>query len=81
MEDMDITIGAFDPESRTVSVTFTRGDVTHERPVNAVLDQDGAYDAAATAERVDEVARGVACKIDAGVITNPPPEPAEAPEG
>jgi hypothetical protein len=73
MEDMSITIGTFDPATRTVPVTFVRGDVIHERAVNAVLDEDGAYDAEATAERVDEVARGVACKVDAGAITNPPP--------
>lgn len=40
----------------------------HERAVNACLDGKDGYDAAVTAARVDEVARGVEYKIAAGVI-------------
>ena len=70
---MDIRIGKFDADSRTVPVTFTSGDVKHERTVNAVLKDDGSYDKAATKTRVEEVGQGVAHKIALGVITNPPP--------
>lgn len=71
---MQIRIGKFDPDTRTVSVTFTSGGVKHDRAVNAVLKGDGSYDKAGTKARVDEVAQGVAHKIGLGVITNPPPE-------
>lgn len=74
---MKITIGAFDAVSGTVTATFVEGDVTHSRTVNAVL-TDGKYDRKATAARVDEVGKGVAVKIAAGVITNPP-DPAPLP--
>lgn len=79
---MDITtsIGAFDSATRYVPVTFAYAGVTHTRDVNAALDANGAYDAQATAQRVDAVARGVKVKIDLGVITNPP-EPTETPQG
>jgi hypothetical protein len=73
---MQISIGKYDLASRSVPVTFTgegpAGDVTHSRRVNAVLTAAGRYDRKATAARVEEVARGVAAKIAAGVITNPP---------
>ncbi|WP_176597341.1 hypothetical protein [Sphingobium sp. 15-1] len=75
MTELTTKIGAFDSESRSVPVTFTSGDIKHERRVNAVLKDDGSYDKAATKERVAEVARGVAHKIGLGVITMPPPEP------
>jgi len=76
---MDYQIGAYDSSARSVPVTFThasatQASVTHSRSVNAVLDAEGAYDAEATAARVADVARGVAYKIEAGIITNPPPE-------
>lgn len=76
---MEIRIGKFDATARTVPVTFDHKGVTHKRDVNACLTGAGGYDKKATAERVDEVAQGVAHKIELGVITNPPPEP-EAPE-
>lgn len=65
---MKITIGAYDDKTRTVPVTFVEGNVKHSRSVNAVLGDDGAYDEAATAARVDDVGRGVSAKIAAGVI-------------
>ncbi len=70
---MKITIGAFDATTRTVAVRFEHDDVTHDRPVNACLDKAGGYDAKATAARVDQVALGVAAKIELGVITTPEP--------
>ena len=70
---MKITISVFDPATRTVAVRFEHDDVTHDRAVNACLDKAGAYDAKATAARVDQVALGVATKIELGVITNPEP--------
>jgi len=75
MTELTTRIGAFDAETRSVPVTFTSGDIKHERRVNAVLKNDGSYDRAATKERVAEVALGVAQKIGLGVIIVPPPEP------
>lgn len=77
---MKISIGAFDAATRTVAVTFEHDGVRHERAVNACLDAKGGYDAAATAARVDEVARGVEYKIAAGVIaaTATPPSSSNA---
>lgn len=81
---MKTTIAPYDPESRTVAVTFSAGDIVHERTVNACLAEDGSYDAEATAERVADVARGVAVKIGLGVIGPaeelPEPEPLPDPE-
>jgi hypothetical protein len=76
---MQITIGKFDRSSSSVPVTFEHKGVRHERSVNACLTDKGRYDEEATAARVDDVAAGVAHKIELGVITNPP-EPEEAPE-
>lgn len=75
---MDIKIGSFDPETRRVRVIFSSDGVDHDREVNACLDAKGKYDAAATAERVDQVAAGVERKIKVGAIVNPPPAPAPA---
>lgn len=79
MSEMTTSFGAFNADTRQVTATFTMNGVTHTRNVNAVLSSTGKYNRAATAERVAEVANGVAVKIAAGVITNPPVE--EAPEG
>jgi hypothetical protein len=65
---MNISIGAYDEQTRTVPVTFAEGDVNHRREVNACHDKKGAYDAAATKERVEQVGLGVAQKIKLGVI-------------
>lgn len=70
---MDVMIGAFDPEARSVHVTFTEGDVVHNRDVNACLNEAGDYDPEATGKRVDEVAAGVAVKIALGVIRKAEP--------
>lgn len=72
MTDVTTKIGAFNAGKRTVPVTLTGGGVVHKRDVNAVLDAKGKYDLAGTKVRVTEVARGVAAKIAAGVIANPP---------
>lgn len=60
-------IGELDGEQ--VLVTFTDGSITHERHVNACF-TDGSYDADATSERCKQVARGVARKIELGLISN-----------
>lgn len=65
---MKTTIGTYDAATRSVPVTFTQGDIKHRRSVNAVLKEDGSYDRTATKARVEEVALGVAVKIEAGVI-------------
>ncbi len=78
MTEVTFKIGAFNSEKRNVPVTFTSGDIEHKRDVNAVLKGDGSYDKSATKARVEEVARGVAHKIELGVITAEVPEP-EAP--
>ncbi|GGZ32013.1 hypothetical protein [Asticcacaulis endophyticus] len=72
---MKTNIGAFDPEAKAVEVEFSHNGVTHIRPVNACLTDKGKYDAKATTARVAEVANGVQAKIEAGVITNPLPNP------
>jgi len=81
---MHITIHAYDPDTRQVSVTFDYAGVTHTRCVNACHDEaTGDYDPAATSERVGAVGNGVRHKIDLGVIQNlpePEPEPVEDPE-
>jgi hypothetical protein len=69
MTELTTTIGAYDAEKRTVPVTFTSGAIRHTRDVNAVLDEGGACDMAATRARVEQVALGVAHKIALGVIT------------
>lgn len=75
MTELAMKIGTFNAETRTVPVTFTSGEIVHKRDVNAVLKDDGSYDRVGTKARVEEVAKGVAHKIELGVITNPPPEP------
>lgn len=80
MADLTFKIGAFDSATRTVPVAFTSGAIVHKRSVNAVLKGDASYDKAGTKARVEDVALGVAHKIELGVITNPPPEPAPTAE-
>lgn len=75
MTELTFKIGAFDSEKRSVPVIFTSGEIEHKRDVNAVLKADGNYDKTGTKARVEEVARGVAAKIELGVITVPAPEP------
>lgn len=74
MTELTTKIGRFDSATRRVAVTFTAGDIVHNRHVNAVTDANGKYDRKATAARVEEVARGVAQKISLGVIVAPPVE-------
>ncbi len=69
---MKITIGAYDPATRTVAAKFEQGDIVHDRTVNACHGADGGYDEAQTKARVDEVARGVAVKMGLGIIANAP---------
>ena len=57
--------------TRSVSVTFTDGAITHQREVNVCFDSEGNYDEEATMVRIGEVARGVEQKIAAGVISAP----------
>jgi hypothetical protein len=70
---MKIDIGPYDQANRTVSVTFTAGDLVHTRDVNACHDASDAYDAEATKARVHAVGRGVAQKIAVGAIIKAPP--------
>jgi hypothetical protein len=77
------TYSAPEGESKTVDVSFTDGEITHNRQVNAVF-TDGVYDADATETRVAEVAKGVEHKIAVGAIREQedvpdPIEPAELP--
>lgn len=76
---MKTSIGKFDPATRTVPVRFSHAGVTHNRPVNACLTEDGGYDSESTKVRVEEVARGVEHKIASGAITNAPPPPVPEP--
>ena len=80
MPELTTKIGSFNAETRSVPVTFTCGEIVHKREVNAVLKDDGSYDRVATKARFEEVGRGVAHKIAAGVITIKEPE-AIAPTG
>lgn len=65
---MKTTIGKFDPETRTVAVTFTEGAIKTTRQVNAAVTEDGSYDRAATLVIVAQQAAGVAEKIRLGII-------------
>ena len=60
----------------SVDVTFTYEGKIHVRPVNAVFDSDGVYDATATEERVQQVALGVQNKMISGAIVEPTEDPA-----
>jgi hypothetical protein len=76
MPDPDNEGETIDTESdvRDVIVTFTSDSpaLTHTRNVNVCYEADGTtYDAAATIVRVEEVAAGVAHKVDVGVIAAP----------
>lgn len=73
MTEISYQISKFAADRRTVSVTFTSGEIVHKRDVNAVVDGQGAYDKAATKTRVEDVARGVAQKIELGIIGVPEP--------
>jgi hypothetical protein len=66
-------------DGKTVTAIYVYNGVTHERSVNAVLDEDGNIDAEATEVRCEEIARGVKNKIDIGAISPPAadPEPAD----
>ncbi|MFT4091333.1 MAG: hypothetical protein QM645_11415 [Asticcacaulis sp.] len=66
--DIEMDMGRFDKASRTVEVTYKYKGVAHVRKVNAVLRPNGSYDRAATITRAEQVAQGVAAKIEAGVI-------------
>lgn len=55
--------------TRSISVTFTDGTITHKREVNVCFDSEGEYDPDATLLRIEEVARGVDNKIAVGVIS------------
>lgn len=66
---MRVSVGKFDPETRTVAVTFKEGSIVHRRSVNAVLDDKGEYDQKATKLIIDQQEAGVAEKIRLGVIS------------
>ncbi|MDC7683272.1 hypothetical protein PQU92_08285 [Asticcacaulis sp. BYS171W] len=68
---MKIKTGSYDSDAKTVDVTFTKGKVTHSRTIKACLTPRGAYDAAATQILIADLARGIAAKIEAGVIASP----------
>lgn len=65
---IETKIGRYNPKTGTVAVTFTSGEIIHQRDVNAVLTDAGKHDRAATADRVADVANGVAHKIAIGAI-------------
>lgn len=73
MTELTTKIGNFNADTKTVPVSFTSGDIIHDRDVNAVLKANGSYDKTATAARVAEVANGVVAKIGLGVIAAPSP--------
>ena len=73
-EAMKITVGRFDAATGTVPVTFEQNGKTHSRSVNAVIGEDGKHDRAATIERVNEVATGVANKFALGLLGSAEPE-------
>lgn len=72
----------FDPpvgDSKQVEVSFFRaGELIHTRPVNAVFD-DGVYNADATEDRVEDVARAVIHKLQVGAIQKPSLDEPDAP--
>jgi len=73
---MKYVVEPYDPDTRSVLVTFDPDGMAHTRGVNACHKPDGSYDHEATIERVEQVALGVAAKIELGIITAlPEPEP------
>ncbi len=66
---MKVFPGKFDPETRTVPVTFKHDGIVHRRTINAVVDADGNYDRSATKIIIEQQALGVAEKIRLGVIS------------
>jgi hypothetical protein len=66
---MDISIGKFNSTTKSVEVTFSQGNFSFKRNVNAVLNEDNSYDSSATQIRVNLVAAGVANKANLGVIS------------
>lgn len=74
---MKISIGKVDRATRKVLVTFSEGELSHTREVNAVFADDGKHDREATRKRVDEVAQGVAHKFSLGLLRTV----AESPDG
>lgn len=77
---MKTKINSVNTDTGTASVTFEHEGITHTRDVNICRNAKGKYDAGATEARIADVAAGVAVKIAAGAITNPPlaPEPVPA---
>lgn len=72
----------FDPpvgDSKQVEVHFFQaGELIHTRPVNAVFD-GAVYNADATEDRVEDVARGVIHKLQVGAIQKPSLDEPDAP--
>ena len=54
----------------TVEYRCDNPDITYERTVNAVFDEDGQYNEGLTEARVVEVGIGVKNKIAVGTITS-----------
>jgi hypothetical protein len=69
MFNVTTTIGDYDKETNSVTVSFTYNNLTHTRNVVVALDTSGNYDAAATSTRVAAISTAVAMKIDSGVIS------------
>lgn len=65
---MDISIGTFNTDTKTVEVAFSQGEFSFKRDVNACLNDDGSYNSKATQIRVNLVASGVANKANVGAI-------------
>ena len=69
------TIESVDNNVRDILVRFTCADsgCVHERSVNVVF-TDGEYDETLTLERCEQMALGVAVKMQCGVISPPQSE-------
>lgn len=57
-----------DLDAGTVEVRFSHAGVSHTRDVRLVRFPDGTLDQAATEDRIQQLADGIAVKIDAGAI-------------
>ena len=68
---MKITIGKFDKDAGTVTVTFAQDGKVHTRQVNAAVTAAGKLDSKATRDRVEQVGRGVARKFELGLLADP----------
>ena len=66
---MSVTIGAFDPTSNTVTITFTNQGLSYKRRIRAILNTDGTYDEASTVAMINQRSSGAAYESDIEAVS------------